>query len=257
MHCPNKCGKMSKYFSTPVNRTMQEERTKRPIPPQIDTSWNIMFKVGGISFAITGVLFIFVLVGLELLGPYLSSNPGVELAYINSHAFYYSIAYYSQLAAGILLIPSVCAMFLALRQVNLTMTTVAFGTMLVGIPIFLASAAGALSVLTIANSYVSSVEAVQSDASLGAGLAIMTNSALLSAVTQLLFAIGSIINGLVFVRSKYFGRLLGALVIVGGVLTFPGVIYVPALALAIILFAAAFMIAGWKLYAISRKSVPL
>lgn len=217
-----------------------------------------MFKVGGVTFSLVGILFLLALSGVALLGTIPSSSISSGLIYINSHAGYFELAYSSQLVAGFLLFPSVFAVFLALRHTNRTWASTGLGMMVVGIPIFLVSATQAFTVLSLARSYLSaSNDPAQSAAILGAGLGSLTNMGLLATVTDSVFAVGSIINGILFMKSPYFGRVLGGLVISGSILTFVGAMFVPALALAILLFAVAFLIAGWKLFEISKRSVPL
>jgi hypothetical protein len=237
---------------------MQQQR-ERELVAVGEGDWNAMFAVGGLTFILAGILFLVALIGEAMLGSLPSSSASAELAYINSHSQFYLIAYVSQIAAGFLFFPSLFATYLALRKTSRTLASTAFGTMIVGIPIYLAAGATAFSALALANSYASGTSStLQAGAALGAGFATLTSLNMLAKVTDFVFATGSILNGIAFAKSKYFGRPLGGIVLAAAILVFLGtLLFFDALALATLLFAVAFMITGWKLYSLSRKSVPL
>jgi hypothetical protein len=238
---------------------MQKDVIVRDRPPNVsDPNWRGMFRVGGITFTFLGILFVVALSGVIFLGTIPSASVSDGLIYVDSHVSTYLIAYGSLFAAGFLLFPSVFSIFLALKYTNRTWASIGLGTMAVGIPLFILTAVQALTVLSLANSYAStSNDLTQSTAILGAGLSSLTTMGVLQKTTYLVFAMGSVVNGAISVRSEYIGRVVGGLVLGGSFFIILGIIFVVALAPAILLFAAAFIITGWKLCAISKKSVPL
>ena len=223
-----------------------------------DNNWREMFRVGTVTFAFLGIFFIVALASNALLGTIPSSSVNVGVAYISSHGSFYEIAYGSLFVAGLLLFPSIFSIFLALRHTSRAWAWIGFGTMAAGIPIFIASAAQALTLPLLANSYASSTgDLIQQNAVLGASLASLTSLTLLQKATYFIFAVGSIINGIVSLKSKSIGKIVGGLILAGCFFILIGIFFTAALAPAILFFACAFWGTAWKLYAITKRSEPL
>jgi hypothetical protein len=224
---------------------------------EVDADWHGMFKAGSVAFTFLGALFILALAGVAMLGTIPSASVGAALTYINAHSFYYELTYGSQLASGFLLFPSVFSVFLVLRYASRTWASIGFGTMAVGIPIYILGVAQALVTFSLAGSYSIANDQSQTAAILGAGLSNLTSVSLLAKMTYLVFGIGSLVNSVLFAKSPYFGKVVAALVLSGSFFGFIGIVFTIALAPSIILFVAAFIVTGLKLGAIPKRSVPL
>lgn len=183
----------------------------------INSDWKDMTRAGGISFIVSGVIFyLFIIsvfafqVQLPLEAEYVLNNPVMPTVLFSLAAI-----------GEFLLMPGILALYFYLRDSNRTRMFLGTSTALAAIPMFLISRGQTISLIAISSSYTgASDDAVRAAylASAQLGLEVANVYAIMSLV---LLGVGSVIIGLVMLKSAL-GRRIGYLVVLAGCLMVMG-----------------------------------
>jgi hypothetical protein len=221
----------------------------------VDPSSRGVYKVGGISLFVAGVI-PFLLLLLVIILQQTIPVPALEILEAPSAP----TAWFLLAALGeLLLMPGGLGLYLSLKDVKKTHMLIATSLWILATPMFLASRGLIIALSQISARYLDTTNETMKAAYLAsAELAIETQS-IFSYMALILLSVASIIIGSVMLKGVY-GRVTGILAIAAGILTlftpFEVIIEVPFLILfaGIILGAAWQISAGAKLYRLGQKA---
>lgn len=215
----------------------------------VDSAWKSLYRAGGASWIFAAILAIVAFASVAPLGP-LSSGKGL-LDKLTSQILPFRVFVGSFIFSDAFLIPAILALYLSLKELGRNHALVSAVTGLVGAALSIAGfmilyAASGLGIeySTASNDAQRAPYIAAADLALGA-----FNASLV--ISGLLFAVFFILFGLVMLRGVY-GKPLGYLGIITGLVTIPGSIPITPL-LPLILASAVLTIiwgvaVGWKLY---------
>jgi hypothetical protein len=220
----------------------------------IDPAWKGVVKWGGLALfvsAIVLVLFVIGVFGFQQILPVPAKqaleNPLVPTALFILTAF-----------GELLLLPGGLALYFSLKSVNNAAAFLAAAIWSVYVPMFLASRGLLIAPSQVSARYLAAGSEMKAAYVAAAELALETQS-VYAIMALLLMCIASIIFGLVMLKSA-FGKPLGYLVIVTGVLTiftpFQVILGVPVIIpfIGLVLTAAWQLIVGFKLYQLGKAA---
>jgi hypothetical protein len=219
----------------------------------IDPSWKGVIRWGGLSLLAAGGLLVVFVLSVLILQQTLPLPPKEVLENPVPPTILFLIAALGEL----LLMPGVLGLHFCLRHVRKTPMFIATGLWLAAIPLFLVSRGLIISLSRISGRYVDSTNETRRAAYLAsAELAIETQN-IYAMMALILLCVASIIIGLVMLKGV-FGRGIGYVVIVAGILTlfspFGVILKVPLIIpfIGLVLTAVWQIIVGAKLYRLGR-----
>ncbi len=223
----------------------------------IDPSWRGVYKVGGISLFVAGVIpFLFIL-SILVLQQTIPVPAQVALEDPTAPTALYLFAVLGEL----LLLPAGLGLYLSLKGVNKNQMLIGTSLWMLATPMFLVSRGLIIALSQISERYLATSNEAVKTAYLAAAEFALEAESIYSYMALILLSVASIIIGLVMLKGVY-GKVTGYIAIAGGILTLftpLGVfIEVPVLILfsGIVLGAAWQTIAGIKLYKLGRLSAP-
>ena len=220
----------------------------------VDPAWKGLYKAGGSSYLIVGVLYIISFVLLIILGP----PPSTGEAYLKSAPPLQTLVLIWA-SVDILLIPSVLGLYLALKELNKTHMLIATGLWGVAIPADLATLGLFFSLVPLGRAYAAATADAQRAAYVAA--ADLTVGATNAGFTLGFFLFGfailiqsmAMLKGVFSKATAYLGIVTGILSLVAGV----GFATVPALGIFpliwFILLGIWWLLVGSKLYKLGRR----
>jgi hypothetical protein len=137
-----------------------------------------------------------------------------------------------------------------LRKASKTLASLGAVVAMVSAPIFVVGVTNLLSAVPLGKSYNSVIGTSQASIYLASSTANIASGLLLQEVAVLISGVGTILLCLAMYRGG-FGKVVGAIGIVAGVLAFPSVMSSGILAVVTVLFAVWFILVGLKLYRIT------
>jgi len=222
----------------------------------IDTSWKDMYKVGGFSlFAAGAVLYIYFLLMLTLKVS-LPLNAQVVLDNPVPPAILSVLA-----AVGeFLLLPGVLGLYFALKDINKNYMVIATALGVVAAFMFLVCRGQVIALLPISGNYMATTSEVMKAAYLASADHAIEVGNVFSIMALMFLAVASILIGLVMLKGV-FGKRIGYIVIVAGLLTLFGtfgVLIAPLTILTLfglILSAVWQIVVGVKLYKLGTEAI--
>ncbi len=220
----------------------------------VDPAWKGMYKIGGVSAILIGILFVTALPFFFAISSAFPPSSGLEaMKAITQNKLFFLISESVGTLFTILFLPLTFALYLALKGVNRNYMLIASGLIGVGIPLTLLDTAVALSLVSLSDGYVAATGTQQAAYIAAADLAQGMRTALFI-LFAIPFAVGILITGLVMLKGvfskwiAYVGVLAGIL----GLEPFPipalGTLGVIILAGGGILLVIWLFVVGYKLY---------
>ena len=201
-----------------------------------DPAWKRLYRAGGFSLILAGILFIVNLPLLLIVGPPPTSGEAA-LAIVAAQNLLFRTSNGIFIASGIVFIPAVLALYLALKELDREYALIASGLAAVAIPIFQTTNMLNYSITGVNNAAV-------------AGLVLGVSRAG-DTISVLLFSIAVLIWG-VIMRKGVFSKGAAYLGVLTGVVGIISSIPIPAIGLiglfSLVLFAIWFLAIGSKLY---------
>jgi len=222
----------------------------------VDPSWKRLYRVGGASATIAGIVYVIITVLLSSLGaPPIGGTAEAVLKWLGGQALRAQIAWGLFILTDLLLVPAIPAVYLVLKGINRSAMIVAasfFGLFIVldlgvTLPTLIA-------LTTFSQNYVGAVSDLQRAAYAATALYAVSAASLSQALFSFVVpSIGSLVTSLVMMKgifSKVAGCLGLAASLVGIVYGFS--IFIPALAMLLAidlpLFGLWFILAGCRVY---------
>lgn len=219
----------------------------------IDPSWKGVYKAGGISLFIAGVVPFIYLISVIVLKQTIPIPALETLEDPSGPTYLFLLAVLGEL----LLMPAGLGLYLSLKDVNKNTMLIGTALWLLVTPMFLVSRGLIIALSQISGSYLETTNEVLKTAYIAsAELAIETQS-IFAYMGLILLSVSSIIIGSVILKGVY-GKVTGYLVIAAGILTFftpfAVLIEIPFIILftGVILSALWQIIVGIKLYKLSK-----
>jgi len=228
----------------------------------IDTSWKGLYKWGGISALMAGVLYIIALLLALSLGVPSSATGEGTLKWFSGQTTLAYTWYGLAIAADILLVPALLALYLALKGINKNAVLAAAG--IGGLALALDLGVNLITwiaLITLSENYAAATSDIQRAAFVAtADYAVGITSVSATVFSSIIFSIWPLITSLVmlkgiFSKATSYAGIAGSIIGIGYGLT----VFVPyssslaiLLALMIILFTAWLLLAGYRLYGLGR-----
>ncbi len=215
----------------------------------MDTTWKGLYKVGGASFLLNGVLLL-VAFGTFFAGPQAPTDPAQYLkTFASSNLNLLSIAIFTALA--ILFVPGILGLYGALKQVNRTWMLTATGLVFLGIGLFFVDNSATIASVYLSQSYSSaSNAALQASYVAGAAATIALENAA-GFVAGFIISLGILLIGVTMLKG-IFGKGLAYFSIVAGLVGLVGIStnYFALFVAFFVLYAVWFLWTGFKLWKI-------
>ncbi len=215
-----------------------------------DPAWKGLYGAGAISSLLVGILFIVAFFLFGVLGPLASTTEGV-LKQIAANRLTFITAQGVLVVATILAIPTILALYIALRDVNKSYMLIAATVFGISTTLALASPFTPLGLLTLSDKYAAATTDAQRAVYVTAAEAVQANSGG-GPASGILLAVALIIIGLVMLKgvfdraTAYLGIVLGILLFIS-LLPAIGFLFIVLIPLAAVWFLAV----GFRLYKIS------
>ena len=207
----------------------------------IDSSWKGVYKVGGISLFIAGVIPFIFLFFVILLGQTIPVPAQKALEDPTTPTYLYLLATLGEL----LLLPAGLALYLSLKDFKKNAMLVATSLWVLATPMFLASRGLLIALSQISGRYLDTTNEIMKTAYLASAELALEVESIYSYMALILLSVASIIIGSVMLKGVY-GKVTGYMVIAAGILTLftplGVIIEVPF----IILFAGVILSALWQ-----------
>ena len=219
----------------------------------IDPSWKGVIKWGGFCLFVSAAVLVIFILSVFILQQTLPVPPREVLEDPLAPTALFLLAAFGEL----LLMPGVLALYFTLKGVKKTLTVMATALWLLAVPMFLVSRGLIISLSQISGRYMDTTNETMKAAYLAlAELAIETQNIYATMALSFL-AIASIMMGLVMLKGV-FGKRIGYLVIVAGILTlfapFGVIMEVPIIIpfVGLVLTAVWQLVVGAKLYKLGK-----
>jgi len=239
--------------------TLQVRRSPAETEAALDPSWRDLYRAGGISAALAGVLYIVAVVLDFSMPPVPTSGGAATLQYIASHRSLYIIEQALWLVPSVLLLVAFLALPMALKHLNKSYAAIGA---LIGIGSWALTLAwpttggGGHALVYLSDQYVAATTVAQRSAFAAAAEGFIAQNAIPTAM-GILEPVGILILSLLMLKGvfqkgvAYFGIVTGALGIVGEALRpMLGVSY----AVYGVLLILWFLVIGWNLYRLGSSS---
>jgi len=225
----------------------------------VDTSWKGLYRWGGISALLVGVLFIIAIPLYFVMGPQPSGGEAILKYYSSQTTLAYS-SWGTGILADVLFVPVVLALYLALKGVNKNamLTATGFGGLFIALDLGVTTIAS-VALASLSQNYTAATTDVQRAAYVATAnyaLAITTVSAPVYSI--LILSIWLLITALVMLKG-IFSRVTAYLGIVASIVGFVYSIslFVPALAMAdviaVVLYVIWLLLVGSRLYKLGKR----
>jgi hypothetical protein len=208
----------------------------------IDPSWKGVYKAGGFSLFAAGVLvFIFF---LSMIALQVSLPPSPEVVLDNPVP---TVTLFLLAALGeLLLMPGVLGLYLSLKDVKKTHMLIATALWLAAVSMFLVSRGQIISLSQISGRYMATTSETMKAAYLASADLAIEVANVYADMALMLLGVASIIVGLVMLKGV-FGKRIGYLVIVAGILTLFGTFGVLLEPLAVLTLLGLVLTAVWQI----------
>jgi len=239
--------------------TLQVRRSPAETEAALDPSWRDLYRAGGISAALAGVLYIVAVVLDFSMPPVPTSGGAATLQYIASHRSLYIIEQALWLVPSVLLLVAFLALPMALKHLNKSYAAIGA---LIGIGSWALTLAwpttggGGHALVYLSDQYVAATTVAQRSAFAAAAEGFIAQNTIPTAM-GILEPVGILILSLLMLKGvfrkgvAYFGIVTGALGIVGEALRpMLGVSY----AVYGVLLILWFLVIGWNLYRLGSSS---
>ena len=218
----------------------------------INPSWKGVYKVGGISLFVAGVIPFIFLLFVIILQQTIPVPAQKALEDPTTPTYLYLLATLGEL----LLMPAGLGLYLSLKDVKKTHMFIAISLWVLAVPMFLAARGQLIALSQISGRYLSTTNEMMKAAYLASAELAIEVQSIYSYMALILLSVASIIIGTVMLKGVY-GKVAGYLVIAAGILTLftplGVIIEVPFIILfsGVILSALWQVIVGLKLYKLS------
>ncbi len=213
----------------------------------MDTTWKGLYKVGGASLLLDGIL-LFVAFGTFFAGPQAPTDPTQYLkTFASSNLNLLTTAIFTALA--ILFVPGILGLYGALKQTNRTWMLIATGLTFLGIGLFFVENSATVASVFLSQSYSSaSSAALQASYVAGAAATIALGNAA-GFVAGLIISLGVLLIGVTMLKGT-FGKGLAYFSIVAGLVGLVGTStnYFALFIAFFVLYAVWFLWTGFKLW---------
>ena len=211
----------------------------------LDPSWRGVVKWGGLSLLISGaiaVLFFISVVATQQTLP-IPAKEALEAPLAPSLLFTFVVV------GEVLLLPSVLALYFALKGVNKTTMFMATAIWALCVPMFLASRGQIIAISQISSRYVETTDETMRAAYLASAELALETQNLYAMMGLILLSVASIIIGIVMLKGKeVFGKRIGYVVIGAGAFTLFGAITVITVIPIIVPVIGVILTATWQSY---------
>jgi hypothetical protein len=218
---------------------------------KVDRSWKLVYKVGGASLFISGIIFLLVAIFSMVLGPAPSS--GEE--YLSNLATHVQVAWLNfglYAISDILFIPVALALYLSLKQENKNAMLIAAGLMVMYSIFDLAiTELNSLAAVSLTQQYTAAATATQRAAYIAAADFALATIPIATFFTYLISSVGLVIASLVMFKGVY-SKFTGLLGLTAGIEGTIGAFYVFQPSLAGLLIPALLAYGLWGLFAGTR-----
>jgi hypothetical protein len=208
----------------------------------IDPSWKGAYKAGGFSLFAAGVLVFVFLLSLFTLQVSLPLTPQAVLENPVTPVTLFLLAAFGEL----LLMPGVLGLYLSLKDVKKNHMLIATALWLAAVAMFLVSRGQIISLSQISGRYLATTSETLKAAYLASADLAIEVANIYADMALSLLAVASIIVGLVMLKGV-FGKRIGYLVIVAGILTLFGTFGVLLEPLAILTLFGLVLTAVWQI----------
>jgi len=209
----------------------------------IDQNWKGLYRTSGFSLLIAGCIPILYLLFVIILQQTLPPPPLETLENPGPPITLFLIA----IIGEALLLPGVLGLYIALKDTNQTYMVIATALWIVAVILFLVSRGLIISLLRISNSYKATTSETLKTAYLAAAALAIEAEDIFATMALIFLSIASIIIGLVL-RKGVFGKRIGYIVIVAGIITLFAPFGVRMGLPFIIPFSGVILTAIWQLY---------
>ena len=225
----------------------------------VDTSWKGLYKWGGISALLVGVLFIIAIPLSLAMGPTPSGGEAI-LKYYSGQTTLASSVHGIGILSDVLFVPVVLALYLALKGVNKNamLTATGFGGLFLALDLGVTDIAW-IALTSLSQNYAAATTDVQRAAYVAtANYALAIGAVGMTVYSTLILSIWLLITAVVMLKG-IFSRVTAYLGIVTSIAGFVYSIslFVPALAMSIViamvLFAIWLLLAGYRLYNLGKR----
>jgi len=225
----------------------------------VDTSWKGLYKWGGISALLVGVLFIIAIPLSLAMGPTPSGGEAI-LKYYSGQTTLASSVHGIGILSDVLFVPVVLALYLALKGVNKNamLTATGFGGLFLALDLGVTDIAW-IALTSLSQNYAAATTDVQRAAYVAtANYALAIGAVGMTVYSTLILSIWLLITAVVMLKG-IFSRVTAYLGIVASIAGFVYSIslFVPALAMSIViamvLFAIWLLLAGYRLYKLGKR----
>ena len=221
----------------------------------IDQNWKGMYKVGGFSLLIAGVIPILYLLFVIIMQQTIPPLPLETLENPGPPVTLFLIA----IIGETLLMPGVLGLYFALKNTNKTHMLIATAFSLISVIMFLVSRAQIFSLFPISGRYMATPSEIMKAAYLASADRAIELGNIYADMALMFLGVASILIGLVMLKGAV-GRRIGYLVIVAGIFTVfvpPAVILeLPIMIplMAVVLGAVWQLIVGARLYSLGKRA---
>jgi hypothetical protein len=254
----------SQLLGQGVNITLVISRTMASNPAEmVDTSWKGLYKWGGVSALLVGVIYLIAIVSALGLGvPSSSTGEGVLKWFSGQTTFAYTF-YGLSIVTDVLAVPVVLALYLALKGVNKNamLAATGFGGLFLALDLGVTLITW-IALITLSQNYAVATSDVQRAAYLAtADYAVGITSVSATVYGSLIFAIWPLITSLVMLKGV-FSKATAYVGIVGSIVSFVyGItVFVPyssslavILVIEFILIVIWLLLVGYRLYRLGKR----
>ncbi len=218
-----------------------------------DSRWKSLYRVGGVAILLTLGLYLTELIGFAVMAKPFPTTMNEWFSLFQESKllglFYLNALDMISIA---LMGPMFLALYMALRQDNETWMIVGVFFVLIGIPVFIATRAPSLTVLTLSDQFAAATTEVQRTQILIVGDAVAQGQPTTQTVGFLFIAAAVLIISVIMLRGTIFGKITASVGILASVITFVGfisVIMVPSFAGALVVVSVVPWVLWWVLIA--------
>jgi len=208
----------------------------------VDPSWRGVYKASGLSLFAAGAIIVAFLLSVFIMQVPLPDAPQAFLENPMPPVILFGLAALGEF----LLMPGVLGLYLSLKDVKKTHMLIGTAVWLAAIPMFLVSRGQIISLLPISASYAATTSEIMKAAYVASVELAIDAANVYVAMALALLGVGSVIIGLVMLKGV-FGKRIGYLVIVAGILILLGTCGVLLEMLAILTLFGLVLTAVWQI----------
>jgi len=208
----------------------------------IDPSWRGVYKASGLALFVGGAIIVVFLLSVFIMQVPLPDTPQVFLENPRPPVILFGLAALGEF----LLMPGVLGLYLSLKDVKKTHMLIGTAVWLAAIPMFLVSRGQIISLLPISASYTATTSEIMKAAYVASVELAIDAANVYVAMALALLGVGCVIIGLVMLKGV-FGKRIGYLVMVAGILILLGTCGVLLEMLAILTLFGLVLTAVWQI----------